>query len=323
MLYAEGRHVETSVLISVVTPSYNRAHTLEDAYLSLLYQGVDVEWVVVDDGSTDGTRDLVADLARRAPFPVRYARQEHAGVHAARNRGVAMARGELAALLDSDDMLCERGLDRLAEHWSGVSERGGHAGVTGLCVDEAGRLIGDPFPADVVDATWQRMTYGHRVRGEKFMTVRTDVLRAHPFRTDPPGFVGESGLWREIGRRYRTRYVNEVVRVYRQSEPSRICRQPFRANAEISAIAHADVLNDDIAWLRHDPVTFIRSAAHLTRALLHQGVPFATQPRRLGTWRARSLWAMALPLGWALYVRDIRTSRTSGTSWPVRTSKDL
>jgi glycosyltransferase involved in cell wall biosynthesis len=297
------------MLISVVTPSYNRAHTLEDAYLSLLDQEVDLEWVVVDDGSTDDTGDLVADLRRRAPFPVRYARQDRAGAHAARNRGVAMACGELVALLDSDDMLRRHGLARVAEHWTRIPEPGGHAGVTSLCVDETGRLVGDPFPAAVVDATWQEMTYGARVRGEKFMTVRTDVLRAHPFRTDPPGFVGESDLWRRLGRRYRTRYVNDVVRVYRLSEPSRICRRPFRDNAAISALAHADVLNDDIAWLRHDPASFLRSAAHLARALFHQGVPFARQPRRLGTWRGRALWAIASPLGWSLYVLDMRNAR--------------
>jgi glycosyltransferase involved in cell wall biosynthesis len=297
------------MLISVVTPSYNRAHTLEDAYLSLLDQRVDLEWVVVDDGSADGTPDLVADLGSRAPFPVRYARQDHAGVHAARNRGVAMANGELVALLDSDDMLRKHGLDRMAEHWSRIPEPSDHAGITGLCVDETGQLIGDSFPADIVDATWQEMTYGFRVRGEKFMMMRTDVLRAHPFRTDPPGFVGEGGLWRAIGRRYRTRYVNEVVRVYRLTEPSRICRRPFRDNAEISAIAHADVLNDDIAWLRRDPASFARSAAHLARALIHQGVPLVRQPQRLGTWRGRALWAVAMPLGWALYMRDVHSRR--------------
>ncbi|MGH3388124.1 MAG: glycosyltransferase family 2 protein [Actinomadura sp.] len=292
------------MLISVITPTYNRAHTLENAYRSLLTQEVDLEWIVVDDGSTDGTLGLITGLARRAPFPVRYVRQDHAGVHAARNRGAATARGELAALLDSDDRFTRGGLDRIARHWSLVPDRAGYAGVTGLCVDETGRVVGDRFPADVIDATWQEMTYRHRVRGEKFMLVRTEVLRRHPFRTDPPGFVGEGTLWRELGLRYRTRHVNEAVRVYGLAEPDRICRQPFGVHAGASAIGHAGVLNDDIAWLRDDPVTFARSAAHLARALFHLRVPPWRQPRRLKTWRARALWAAALPLGWLLYRRD-------------------
>jgi glycosyltransferase involved in cell wall biosynthesis len=295
------------MLISVITPSYNRAHTLEAAYRSLLDQAVRLEWIVVDDGSADGTRSLIEGLRRQAPFPVRYIRQDHAGVHAARNRGVAVARGELVALLDSDDMLTAHGLDRIVAHWSAILDSGAYAGVTGLCADDEGRVVGDRFPADVVDATWQQIVYGHRVRGEKFMLLRTDVLRAYPFRTDPPGFVGEGGLWREIGRRYRTRYVNEVARVYRLAEPDRICRQPFRDHAGSLAIGHAGVLNDDIAWLPHDPVTFARSAAHLARALFHQRVSPWRQPRRLRTWRARALWAVAMPLGWALYRRDIAT----------------
>jgi hypothetical protein len=216
-----------------------------------------------------------------------------------------MARGELVALLDSDDLLTAYGLDRVAAHWPAIAGRADYAGITGLCAGEDGRVVGDRFPADVVDATWQEMVYGHRVRGEKFMMLRTEVLRAHPFRTDPPGFVGEGGLWREIGLRYRTRYVNEVARVYRLGQPDRICRQPFRDNAGILAIGHAGVLNEDIAWLPRDPVTFARSATHLTRALFHQRVPPWRQPRRLRTWRGRALWAAAVPLGWALYRRDL------------------
>jgi glycosyltransferase involved in cell wall biosynthesis len=299
---------EIGMLISVITPSYNRAHTLEDAYRSLLDQAVRLEWIVVDDGSADGTRGLIEDLGHQAPFPVRYVRQDHAGVHAARNRGVALARGELVALLDSDDTLTAHGLDRIVAHWSAIPDSADYAGVTGLCVDDEGHMVGDRFPADIVDATWQQMIYGYRVRGEKFMLLRTDVLRAHPFRTDPPGFVGEGGLWREIGHRYRTRYVNEVVRVYRLADPDRICRQPFGANAGILAIGHAGVLNDDIAWLPSDPVTFARSAVHLARALFHESVPLWRHPRLLRTWRARALWITAAPLGWVLYRRDIRTT---------------
>jgi Glycosyltransferases involved in cell wall biogenesis len=297
------------MLITVLTATYNRAHTLPDVYTSLLAQRTDLEWVVVDDGSTDDTPDLVAALAERAPFPVRRIRQEHAGAHAARNRGLAVARGELVAPLDSDDMLIIGALDRLAAHWRRARDRPGVAGVSALCVDEAGRLVGDRFPADVVDATWQEMTYRHRVRGEKFHLVLADVLRAHPYPTTPRGFVGEAAVWRAIGRGHRMRHVNEVARVYRQAGPDRICRRPFAEFAASQAVAHAAVLNLDIAWLPHDPLAFARSAVHLSRALFHRGVPAHRQPGRLITLRARALWAAMAPLGWLLYLRDTSARR--------------
>lgn len=300
------------MLITVLTATYNRAHTLPDVYTSLLAQRTDLEWVVVDDGSTDDTQDLVAALAKRAPFPVRRIRQERAGAHAARNRGLAMARGELVAPLDSDDMLIIGALDRLAAHWRRARDRPGIAGLSALCVDEAGRLIGDRFPAPVVDATWQQMTYRLRVRGEKFHLVRTDVLRAHPYPTTPRGVVGEAAVWRAIGRRHRMRHVNEVARVYRQAGPDRVCRRPFAEFATSHAAGHAGVLNLDIAWLPYDPLTFARSAAHLSRALFHQRVPAHRQPGRLVNWRGRVLWAAMAPLGWLLYRWDTRPPRVAG-----------
>ncbi|MCW2898023.1 MAG: glycosyl transferase [Streptosporangiaceae bacterium] len=303
------------MLISVITPTYDRAYTLEDAYRSLLEQRVELEWLVVDDGSADETRDLIAHLSANAPFPVRYELQEHAGAHAARNRGVRGARGEMVALLDADDLFVPGGLDRMAGHWSRIADPERYAGVSGLCVDETGAVIGDRFPARVLDATWQEMTYRFHVRGEKSGLVRTDVLRACPFPTEPLGLAAEAAVWRELGRHYRVRHVNEPVRVHRLGAAERISRRPFGANAGSLAIAHASVLNEDAAWFRHAPAAFARSAVHLTRGLCHQGVPLREQPERLRSWPARMLWGLALPFGWALYRRDLRAARDSAQRW--------
>lgn len=87
--------------VSVIVPTYDRANLLADAIESICAQGVgDLEIVVVDDGSSDGTESLLASL----DAPIRYLRQEHKGVSAARNRGLAAAAGGLIAFLDSDDV---------------------------------------------------------------------------------------------------------------------------------------------------------------------------------------------------------------------------
>ena len=73
-----------SVLFTVFTPTYNRAHTLHRVYDSLCAQTLrDFEWLVIDDGSTDGTADLIANWAKSADFPIRYFKQEHSGRHGA------------------------------------------------------------------------------------------------------------------------------------------------------------------------------------------------------------------------------------------------
>ncbi len=85
--------------ISVVIPSYNRAHTLGRAIESVMQQTLRAfELIVVDDGSTDNTRELV-----RSRPGIRYLRQDNQGVSAARNTGIRHATGDWIAFLDSDD----------------------------------------------------------------------------------------------------------------------------------------------------------------------------------------------------------------------------
>jgi glycosyltransferase involved in cell wall biosynthesis len=88
--------------VTVVIPTYNRAHYLSDAIHSALNQTLDdLEVVVVDDGSTDATAELMSAIGDRR---VRYLRQPHRGISAAMNAGMRLARGEYVARLDSDDL---------------------------------------------------------------------------------------------------------------------------------------------------------------------------------------------------------------------------
>jgi glycosyltransferase involved in cell wall biosynthesis len=87
--------------ISVVIPTFNRAGMVTEAVESVLNQTCrDFELIVVDDGSTDGTFDILAAM----DGPIQVLRRENGGVSAARNTGIAAARGELLAFLDSDDI---------------------------------------------------------------------------------------------------------------------------------------------------------------------------------------------------------------------------
>src|SRR5215469_15182284 len=90
-------------LFTVFTATYNRAHTIHRVFNSLRAQTVrDFEWLVVDDGSTDNTAELIAAWSKLADFPIRYFKQENSGKHIARNLAVREARGSFFALLDSD-----------------------------------------------------------------------------------------------------------------------------------------------------------------------------------------------------------------------------
>jgi len=129
--------------VSIVIPTYNRAHLLGEAIQSALAQShAGCEVIVVDDGSTDETAALVA----RFGDAVRYLRQENAGVAAARNRGAGVATGDYLHFLDSDDMLHPQAIERLLAVMEAHPEAGLAYGQA-----SAGTADGLPSPLFVPD----------------------------------------------------------------------------------------------------------------------------------------------------------------------------
>ncbi len=303
------------VAFTVFTPTYNRAHTLSRVYESLRTQTFrDFEWLIVDDGSTDGTADLIAGWHAEADFPVRYFAQANSGKHVAFNRGVREARGALFLTFDSDDSCVPQALSRLKFHWDSIppDQRAGFSAVSALCSDQQGRLVGTRFPFDPTDSDPLEIRYRYRVRGEKWGFHRTEVLRKHPF-PEPVGqtFVTESVVWGEIAQQYRTRYVNEVLRIYYlEDAPDTLTRTASQARrvAPMFAQSNRVTLNRDLSWFRHAPLNFLKSAANYARYSLHSGKPIWRQVRELDRAAARALYLIALPLGCAAYVRDLRRS---------------
>ena len=91
---------------TIFTPTYNRAYCIEKVYQSLLKQTIsDFEWVVIDDGSSDGTRELISSFANEGKIDIVYYYQKNQGKHVAQNYAVSIARGELFLPLDSDDII--------------------------------------------------------------------------------------------------------------------------------------------------------------------------------------------------------------------------
>jgi glycosyltransferase involved in cell wall biosynthesis len=91
--------------VSIILPTYNRASFLPQALESILGQRYqDWELIIVDDGSTDETREVVSELIRGLPQPIQHVHQENRGAYAARNAGLDLARGEHVAFFDSDDL---------------------------------------------------------------------------------------------------------------------------------------------------------------------------------------------------------------------------
>lgn len=300
-------------MFTVFTPTYNRRHTIDRVFNSLCAQTFrDFEWLVVDDGSTDGTEDLIASWAKQADFPIRYFRQPNSGKHIAYNLAVREARGQLFAPLDSDDAFLPDSLERLVRHWNAIpaAERPRYSGLGGLCSDQHGALIGDKFPASPFDGDMRDLHYVLRLRGEKWGVTRTDVLRNFPF-PEIPGtqFVPEGIIGLQMAATYRRRYLNEVFRIYYVDEPESGDKLSHRTSLSRSArgrlFYYTWVLNHDLAYLWRAPVPFLKAALMLPVVARYAGRSFHEVWNELTDRRARTLVAMAFPFSalLALYYR--------------------
>ena len=299
---------------TVLTPTYNRAHTLERVYQSLCEQQFkDFEWLVVDDGSTDNTRNKIETWQVDSPFPIRYVWQTNQHKKTAFNTGVREAWGRLIVALDSDDTLLPDSLQSMAGVWRGIPDdlKSGYIAVTGLCARPDGAIVGDRYPEDVMDMTSLDMYFKSHVTGEKFGCLQTEVLKHYPFPEDIDGFVPESMVWRAIARDgYLTRFVNKVFRTYYESEDS--LSKEGAVSAEKNALGILLLARDTVVnclpWFRFQPMSFLLAAARYTRFRLHlqhAGKPLPPAVELQGN-MSRLLVSLMYPVGWALYWRDRR-----------------
>lgn len=294
---------------TIFTPAYNRAHTLPRVYASLKRQTFrDFEWLIVDDGSTDNTRELVEAWQKETPFPIRYFWQENAHKKAAFNRGVKEAQGELFLTLDSDDEALPEALEILNRHWGNIPEAQRHefSAVTGLCVDTRGVVVGSRFPADVFDSDSLAIWHRYRVTGEKWGFQRTAVLRRFPFPENVQGLVPEGLVWSAIASQYKTRFVNEVLRIYHRETDSVCQAGNARKNADGFALWTREVLGHEWRWFFFNPKWFLKMAANYTRSHLHLKKDQPGKHWPLRGFVPRLLVALMWPAGALRYWLDVR-----------------
>lgn len=178
----------SNVLITVFTPTFNRAHTLGRTYESLVKQNnKNFEWLIVDDGSSDNTAELVRQWQEKDNgFEIRYIYKENGGMHTAHNVAYENINTELNVCIDSDDILAEDAISRISEKWEEIKDKN-YAGMIGLDVDFEGHVIGKGFPEKMVDTTLSGY-YAQGGSGDKKLVYRTDVINKYPAY---PVFEGE------------------------------------------------------------------------------------------------------------------------------------
>ena len=189
--------------LTIFTPAYNRAHTIGRTYESLCRQtSKDFEWLVIDDGSTDNTRQLIEGWVAEDRITIHYVYQENQGMHGAHNTAYRNIHTELNTCIDSDDWMPDDAVEKIVAFWKkyGSNEV---AGIIGLDATEDGKIIGDKFPVGLKTTTLRGFHEDLKGRGDKKLVYRTDVICNTP---EYPLFEGE----RYVGLIYKYHMVDEI-----------------------------------------------------------------------------------------------------------------
>lgn len=170
---------QRTLVITVFTPTYNRAATLTRLFESLQSQrNKDFEWLVVDDGSSDNTASLIGQMRLQAHFPIRYFRQNNSGKHTAYNKGLQLAEGEWFICVDSDDWLSPESLTNIYDITQTIPL--GSMGAVALKCNANGVTIGTEFSQPGQYVTLHELELSGQ-GGERTLVFRTQLARKYPF----------------------------------------------------------------------------------------------------------------------------------------------
>ena len=279
--------------LTVFTPAYNRAYTLPRTYESMKQQkNTDFIWLIVDDGSSDNTAELVRQWqSEENGFEIQYIYKENGGMHTAHNTAYTMIDTELNTCVDSDDALAPDAVQIIFDAWQRVKDKG-YAGLLALDSEFGGKLIGKGFPEGLTETTLGGY-YRNGGSGDKKLILRTDIVRQYP---SYPTFEGErfvplGSLYTMIDKDYLLRVVDAVVCLVEympDSSTNNMIRQYFR-NPNGFRYGRLVELKSPLTLKRR-----LKVYVHYAAESILAGKPILRDaPSKL-------LGLLSLPFGWAL-----------------------
>lgn len=199
-------------MLSIITPTYNRAYLLPRLYDSLTNQTCkEFEWIVIDDGSIDSTKELVERWKLENVFEIKYIYQENSGKYIAHNTGVLNATGELCMCVDSDDYISNQCVEKILNKWK-IKENSYLAGIIALKATLDGRLIGDKFPEFLEESTLFELSEKYKNNSDKTLIYKTSILKKFLFPNFPnTKFITECVVYDQIDKVYKSLLYNEIL----------------------------------------------------------------------------------------------------------------
>lgn len=199
-------------MVTIFTPTYNRKNELNNLYKSLLKQTEnDFEWLVVDDGSKDDTKEFIEKLIKENKINIRYVYKENGGKQSAYNLGLKETLGDIFVCIDSDDILDKKAVEIIKNDFKRMpKDTAGYAYLQGYISDKK-KIIGTDFK-DIKKAYYYDVYGKYNITGDKLIVLRTNIAKEYPFPLiEGEKFVPEALVYNRISSIYQLNLSNEVL----------------------------------------------------------------------------------------------------------------
>ncbi len=199
--------------ISILTPTYNRQKLLERLYNSILKNlnyGFEVEWLIMDDGSTDGTEKLIEKYINENKFDIQYYSQENKGKMEAINNLVPYATGELIIECDSDDYFKQNAFLTIKNTCNELGEN-----TYALCYlkyDHNECNIGNLFKEK--ETTMWDLYFKQGENGEKALVYNANIRKQYNYELEKDEkFITEARMYHKMDLKYKMKCFNEPIMI--------------------------------------------------------------------------------------------------------------
>lgn len=301
------------MLITVFTPTYNRAYTLERVFDSLMKQSfshLDFEWIVINDGSTDNTDHLVAKFLKKADFEIIYLKQENRGKNYCHNRAVSIARGELFLILDSDDAITPECMDVFWKYWKNLNEqlKSEIYGINCLCKDGyTGKLIGHEVKGGVVNNAYKHK-HKNKIYFDGWGALNTSLFKKNLFpEIEGIKFIPEAYLWDSVGNHRKVLSVNDILKnVYYQKDGfSNDIIKSYKNHSQGRYIYHQMVINELFNELfKYNKIRLLKDLIQFGRMGFHSGYSSLIILKDVKKFFKKVIVFFVLPFSFYFYKKD-------------------
>ncbi|WP_251712574.1 glycosyltransferase family 2 protein [Lactococcus ileimucosae] len=282
--------------LTILTPTYNRAYVLPKLYESLTGQtNLEFTWLVVDDGSSDNTEELINEFIKEEKIKIVYIKQENGGKHRALNTGAKAVTTDAVFVVDSDDYLTSDAVETILSSWNIVKENA-LMGISLLRGYSETEVIGEEFPENYLIKNFNEVRYNMGIKGDKAEIIDAEIMKSSPFPDIPSErFMSEGVAWKEMAKKGDSLFINKIIYITEYLEDGYTSSgRMLLINNPLGAMLNAKMAMTDEFTLK----------VRLRNALLYIAYGYVAHKNRKEIVQEsgqKALVQSLLPFGWLFY----------------------